>query len=312
MSTRPASRPRPPFTLRQLQYFVAVAESGSFRKAAERCFVSQPSLSAQLAGLEATLGVTLLERGRGKVAPTKAGRVLLSRAQALLVGADDLRAAARDFVDPLAGDLRLGVIPTISPYLLPAIAPALARAFPKLRLQWDEDRTPELVAKLDAGRIDAALVALEAELGAVDHALVGEDRFLLATRRGDPLGTGQAPLARAALAGAPLLLLEDGHCLRDQALDYCARARPRELGYRATSLGTLVQMVAAGQGVTLLPELAAPLEAGRAGLALRAFAAPAPARTIALVWRRHSPLAAALSKVAAEMRANYPRPKRGR
>ena len=300
------SHARQPFTLRQLQYFVAVAATGSFRQAAERCFVAQPSLSAQLAELEAALGVRLFDRGRGKVAPTKAGRVLLARAQALLVGADDLRAAARDFIDPLAGALRIGVIPTLSPYLLPTAAPALKRAFPRLTLQWDEDRTPDLIAKLDAGRVDAALLALEADLGRVEHAVIGVDHFVLATRRGDPLGVGQRPLRVAELKGAPLLLLDDGHCLRDQALSFCARARPHELDYRATSLATLVQMVAAGQGVTLLPELAAPVEARRAGLSLRRFATPMPQRTIALCWRRHSPLDRALRQVAEALRAAYP------
>jgi len=303
-----ALRARPAFTLRQLQYFVAVAETGSFSKAAVRCFVSQPSLSAQLAELEAALGVALIERGRGRVAPTKAGRVLLARAQALLVGAEDLRAAARDFVDPLAGDLRIGVIPTLSPYLLPVLAPAIKRDWPRLTLQWTEDKTAVLAAELDAGRLDAALLALEADLGRVEHAVIGEDRFMLATRLGDPLGSRRKPLARDELKGAPLLLLDEGHCLRDQALSFCARARPRELDYRATSLATLVQMVAAGQGVTLLPALAAPVEATRAGLQLREFAAPAPHRTIALVWRRHSPLAGALEKLAATLRAAYPKP----
>jgi LysR family hydrogen peroxide-inducible transcriptional activator len=302
------ARPKPPFTLRQLQYFAAVAETGSFRQAAARCFVAQPSLSAQLAALEQALGVRLLERGAGRAKPTKAGRVLLPRAQALLVAADDLRAAARDFVDPLAGELRIGVIPTVSPYLVPQVAPALARAFPRLTVRWQEDRTPTLVEALDAGRIDAALLALEAELGAVEHAAVGIDRFVLAAASGTPLANGARPLARADLAGAPLLLLEDGHCLRDQALGFCARARPEEVGFRATSLTTLVQMVAAGQGVTLLPELAVPIETQRARLALRRFAAPEPHRTIALVWRRHSPLAEALRAVAAELRAAYPDP----
>lgn len=307
MAQERAPRARHPFTLRQLQYFVAVAETGSFSKAAARCFVAQPSLSAQLAALEAALGVALFERGRGRVAPTKAGRVLLPRAQSILVAADDLGAAARDFVDPLAGALRIGVIPTLSPYLLPALAPALARDFPRLSVQWSEDRTPALVEALDAGRIDAALLALEADLGRVEHAVIGEDRFVLATRRGDPLGAPRKPLRRDDLKGAPLLLLEEGHCLRDQALSFCARARPAELAWRATSLATLVQMVAAGQGVTLLPALAAPIEAARAGLQLREFAAPAPHRTIALVWRRHSPLAGALEKLAATLRAAYAR-----
>jgi LysR family hydrogen peroxide-inducible transcriptional activator len=303
---------KPPFSLRQLQYFVAVAESGSFRAAAERCLVAQPSLSAQLAALEDALGVTLFERGGRKATLTKPGFDLLHRARALLVGAEDLRDAARAFADPLAGTLRIGVIPTISPYLLPAVAPALRTAFPKLQLRWDEGKTPELVAKLGAASIDAALLALEAELGDLEHAVVAEDRFVLVTHPADPLGQGRGPIGPAALRGHPLLLLEDGHCLRDQALAFCetisrkAQARPFELDFRATSLPTLVQMVAAGVGATLLPELALATEAQHAELRLRRFVAPEPKRTLVLAWRRHSPLGPALVEVAAALARAYP------
>lgn len=300
---------RPGFTLRQLQYFVAVAESGSFRLAAERCFVAQPSLSAQLAALEATLGVRLLERGARRALLTRPGQDLLHRARALLVGAEDLRDAARAFADPLRGTLRIGVIPTISPYLLPLAAPALRAALPDLALRWDEARTPELVAKLEAAEIDAALLAREAELGQVEQAVVAEDRFLFATHRDDPLARGRGPLAPSALRGQPLLLLDDGHCLRDQALAFCSRTRanPAELDFRATSLPTLVQMVASGAGATLLPELAVATESLHADLALRRFEAPEPKRTLVLAWRRHSPFGPALQRVA-EVLASAARP----
>ncbi len=301
---------RPAFTLRQLQYFVAVAETGSFRVAAARCFVAQPSLSSQLAELEAALGVTLLTRGSRRATLTRPGQDLLHRARALLVGAEDLRDAAAAFADPLSGTLRIGVIPTISPYLLPSVAPALLRAFPKLKLRWDEARTPELVAKLGSAEIDAALLAREAELGELEQAVIAEDRFLLATHPADPLGRGRGPLAPGELRGQALLLLDDGHCLRDQALSFCSRSRakPNELDFRATSLPTLVQMVASGAGATLLPELAIATETQHADLRLRRFTAPEPKRTLVLAWRRHSPLGPALRQVAAALVESYPRP----
>lgn len=310
----PMDLKRPAFTLRQLQYFVAVAEAGSFRVAAERCFVAQPSLSAQLAGLEAALGVQLLQRGGRRAVLTRPGQDLLHRARAILVGAEDLRDAAQAFGDPLRGTLRIGVIPTISPYLLPVVAPALRAAFPALALRWDEARTPELVAKLAQAELDAALLASEADLGDLEQAVIADDRFLLATHPAAPLGRGRGPLDPAALRGQPLLLLDDGHCLRDQALAFCAksRARPNELDFRATSLPTLVQMVASGAGATLLPELAIATETQHADLVLRRFAAPEPKRTLVLAWRRHSPLGPALRQVAAVLADAYPRARRSR
>ncbi len=298
-----------PFSLRQLQYAVAVADTLSFRKAAERCHVSQPALSAQLAQLEETLGVRLFERDPRRVLPTEAGKDLVLRSRAALHAADELLASAHRARDPLSGRLRIGVIPTISPYLLPIAAPALRAAFPQLVTVWVEDKTEVLVERLGAGAIDAALLALEAEIGDVDHERVAEDPFVLATRKDDPLGeASDRGAALADLADADVLLLDDGHCFRDQALAFCAKANVRELEFRATSLSTLVQMVAAGSGVTLLPSLAVPTEAGRAGLRVRPFAAPAPSRTIALVWRKRSPIAGALRDLAHAIRDAYPRP----
>jgi LysR family hydrogen peroxide-inducible transcriptional activator len=295
-----------PFSLRQLQYVVAVADTLSFRKAAERCHVSQPALSAQLAQLEDALGVRLFERDPRRVLPTAAGKDLVERSRAALAAADEVVASAHRARDPLSGRLRVGVIPTISPYLLPAAAPALRAAFPHLTTVWVEDKTEVLVASLDAGSLDAALLALEADIGEVEHERVATDPFVLATRPGDPLGAPGAATT-ADLADADVLLLDDGHCFRDQALAFCSSANARELEFRATSLSTLVQMVAAGSGVTLLPELAVPTEALRAGLAVRPFAPPAPSRTIALVWRKRSPIAGALRKLAHAVRDAYPR-----
>jgi LysR family hydrogen peroxide-inducible transcriptional activator len=304
--------PLPPhaFTLRQLQYALAVAETLSFRRAAERCRVAQPSLSTQIAQLESALGVRLFERDRRRVLVTAAGEALLARARRVIVDADDLSAAARAAGDPLAGALRVGVIPTISPYLLPRVAPALRSTYPRLAITWIEERTDELVRRLDAGALDAALLAREAELGDVEQAEIARDPFVLATSRDHPLGARAGPATAAELRGADVLLLDDGHCLRAQALDVCSRARAHELEFRATSLPTLVQMVAGGAGVTLLPELALAAETRRGDLRLRPFAAPAPHRTIALVWRRRSPLAPALQRLARTIREAYPKPAR--
>jgi LysR family hydrogen peroxide-inducible transcriptional activator len=295
------------FTLRQWQYAIAVADTLSFRRAAEACHVSQPSLSAQLAQLEDAIGVKLFERDRRRVLPTAAGHEVLARARRLLVDAGDLEIVARQAADPLSGALRVGVIPTVSPYLLPAITPALRDAYPRLSLRWTEDKTSAIVERLDAGALDAVVLAKEAEIGDVELELIAIDEFVLATPAAHPLGDKRRPAAAAELRGTNVLLLDDGHCFRDQALSFCTRAKTRELEFRATSLPTLAQMVAGGAGVTLLPRLAVPTEAARAGLAVRRFAHPAPHRTIVLAWRRRSPLAPALRRLAGTMRRAYPR-----
>jgi len=291
-----------PFTLRQLQYAVAVAETLSFRRAAERCRVSQPSLSSQLAQLESGLGVRLFERNRRKVLITPAGEALVRRARELLLRADDLLESARAAVDALAGTMRIGIIPTISPYLLPRATPLLKRAFRDLSVIWVEDKTHTLVRALGAGDLEAAVLALEAELGEVEEEIIGKDAFVLAAPPGHLLAQKTSPVTMKDLRGAQVLLLDEGHCLRQQALELCTASKARELEFRATSLPTLVQMVAAGAGVTLLPALAVPTESNRAKLSVRPFAPPAPHRTLALVWRPHSALAAALRKVAAVLR----------
>ena len=296
-----------PCTLRQLQYVVTVADTRSFRQAASLCAVSQPSLSAQVAQLERTLGVTLFERTKRRVLPTPAGEELLARARDVLREADDLTEAAARLADPFAGALRVGVIPTISPYLLPDIAPVLRTRHPRLRILWTEDKTPALVARLHAGDLDAALVALEAELGDVAHETIGRDPFVLAVPLGHPLGVRTGPASARDLGGTSVLLLDDGHCFREQALAWCSRAHAHELDYRATSLPTLTQMVADGAGVTLLPALAVPTETRRSALRVRPFAAPAPGRTIALVWRRGTPLAPALRAIAGTIKDVYAR-----
>ncbi len=294
-----------PFSLRQLQYLVAVADEGGFGRAAAACRVAQPSLSAQVAQAEAGLGVRLFERDRRRVLPTAAGKAVLERARRLLLEADDLVEEAARARDPLAGTLRLGAIPTVAPYLLPPAARALRRAFPRLTVLWREERTGALTAQLEAGALDGALVALEARLPPLEHAVVAADPFVLAARRGDPLAKGAA-LRREALRDAEVLVLEDGHCFRDQVLSVCSRARAQTAEFGATSLPTLALMVAGGVGVTLLPSLAVATEAPRARLAIRRFAAPEPSRTIALVWRPRSPLGPALRELAAVLAGAWP------
>ncbi len=295
-----------PYTLRQLQYIVAVAEELSFRRAAERCHVSQPSLSAQLAQLEAALGVRVFERSRTRVILTAAGREIVERARQLLLDADDLVEAGKQASDPLTGTLGLGVIPTISPYLLPSVTPRLRAAFPRLTIAWREDKTDLLVKRLNEGGLEAVLLALEAELGDLEREIIAVDPFVLVTRPEHPLAKKTAPASSADLRGEDLLLLDEGHCFRSQALEVCATARAREAEFRATSLSTLVQMVAGGAGITLLPTLAVAAEAKRARLHIRSLASPSPARTIALVWRKSSPLGVSLRQVAAAIREAYP------
>jgi LysR family hydrogen peroxide-inducible transcriptional activator len=296
-----------PFTLRQLQYVVAVADALSFRKAAEQCHVSQPSLSAQLAQLEDVLGVHLFERDRRRVLLTTAGKELVERARRLILDADEFMEAARRAGDPLSGTLRLGIIPTVSPYLLPVIAPALRKAYPRLNLLWREEKTEVLVRDLERGVLDAAIVALEAELGDVESEQIAEDPFMLVTPRDHPLGAKKTEASPAELRDQNVLLLDEGHCFRTQALSLCTKARAHELEFRATSFPTLTQMIAAGAGVTLLPKLAVATEVSRSQLKARPFADAALKRTLALIWRKRSSLVGALRQVAATVRDAYPK-----
>src|SRR5215212_2220376 len=272
------------FSLRQLEYAVALADTLNFRRAAERCHVSQPSLSAQLAQLEEAIGLRLFERDRRRVLVTPHGAEVIARARIVLRDADDVETSAHRAADPFAGTMRIGVIPTVSPYLLPRVAPALRREYPRLQVLWTEEKTPVLAEQLEAGTLDAMLVAREAHLGDVEVEVLVRDRFLLAAARTHPLVRDKRPLHASQLRGESVLLLEDGHCFRDQALAICTRAKANELEFRATSLTTLVQMVAGSDAVTLLPELAVSIEAHR--LKLRRFAEPAPHRTIVLAWRK--------------------------
>jgi LysR family hydrogen peroxide-inducible transcriptional activator len=296
-----------PFTLRQLQYVVAVAEELSFRKAAARCHVAQPSLSAQIAQVEAAVGVQLFERGQRKVLVTAAGHDILERARKLLLEADDLREAGRGAGDPLTRVIRIGVIPTIGPYYLPIAAPELRAKFRRLTVAWREDKTAVLLEALRAGALDAALIAQQEDLGDVETAFVGDDPFVLAAAAQHPLAKQKGPVQASELRAQDVLLLDEGHCFREQALEVCSSARAREGEFRATSLGTLVQMVAGGGAVTLLPALAVATEARRAHLRTRPMASAKAQRTIVLAWRKRSSLGAALREIAGVLRGAFPR-----
>lgn len=293
----------PAVSLRQLQYIVAVAEHGSFGRAAESCHVAQPSLSAQVALAEQRLNVRLFERDRRHVRLSPAGEVLVQQARRVLVAAGDLGELAQQFNDPFRGNLRLGVIPTAGPYILPDITPALARTFPDLTLLWSEERTSVLMHELHGGDLDGAIVALEAHLGDCEHAVLGWDPFVLAASPHHPLVRSRAAATLPELDGAAVLLLDDGHCFREQVLSLCARGRATEMSFRATSLSTLVQMASAGAGVTLLPSLALPVENRRSQLRVRRFASPGPGRTLALAWRRGSAFRMPLNRLAETIRA---------
>jgi len=293
------------FSLRQLEYAVTLADTLNFRRAAEECNVSQPSLSAQVAQLEEAIGVRLFERDRRRVLITPQGSAIIERARILLRQADDVEMAARRAADPFAGTMRIGVIPTVSPYLLPRVMPSLRREYPRLQFLWTEERTATVVHLLEAGQLDAILVAKEAALGDVECEVLARDAFVIAAARTHPLMRSGEPARLSDLRGHEVLLLEDGHCFRDQALAVCSRAGAREQEFRATSLTTLVQMIAGGNAVTLLPELAVRVEGH--GLKLRKFTQPGPHRTIVLAWRKSSPLRTAFRDVAATMRLSIER-----
>ena len=293
------------FSLRQLQYILAVAEHGGFRRAATACHVSQPSLSAQIAQVESLLGNPIFERRRRPLLVTPAGKVVIERARHVLRAADELEEAAKRLGDPFSGTLRLGVIPTLGPYLLPELAPELREAYPHLTQIWIEDKTERLVQALREGELDGSLVALESELGDVERVVLGKDPFVLAAAPDHPLVRPRRKLTPDLLQGASLLLLDDGHCFRDQALAFCQKAGADELAVRATSLSTLAQMVAAGAGVTLLPEVALDVENRKGTLRIRRFAGEPPSRTLALVFRRQAALEPTLRAVARVMRRVY-------
>jgi LysR family hydrogen peroxide-inducible transcriptional activator len=280
-------------TLRQLQYLKLLAEHASFSRAAEAAHVSQPALSAGVQELEKILGAPVVERTRGNVQLTAVGAEAVKRAEDVLARTEDLVEAARNAGKPLSGRFRLGVIPTVAPFLLPAKLPGIKLAYPALRLFIREDLTPRLIAALKAGQLDAAVIALPYSAHGIDHARIGDDEILAAAPVGHPLA-GTGPIPAGSLKAEDLILLEDGHCLRDHALAAFDIDPPKgEDVFAATSLHTLVQMVSAGLGVSFLPEMA--VRAGLAdmpGVVVRSISARAPRREIVVAWRTGSSRAA--------------------
>jgi LysR family hydrogen peroxide-inducible transcriptional activator len=289
-------------SLRQLEYIVAVAERRGFRRAAEACDVAQPSLSMQVALAERQLGVQIFERDHRSVRVSAAGVAIVDQARRVLLAAQELRELARHSADPFRGTLRLGVIPTIGPYLLPEITPVLATTYPQLQVLWTEARTSDLVGALQTGNLDGVLLALEAGISGLEYTVLGRDPFVLAGAAKHPLVKGSAPTPPDVLDGEVVLLLDDGHCFRDQALSFCTQSGADEHSFRATSMATLVQMVSAGTAVTLLPSIALPVENRRGQLRVRRFTSPEPGRTLALAWRTRSALRTPLTTLASTIR----------
>ncbi|THD82135.1 hydrogen peroxide-inducible genes activator [Aliigemmobacter aestuarii] len=288
-------------TLKQLRYFDALARQGHFGRAAEVCAISQPALSMQIKEMEATLGTDLVERGARQVRLTAFGEEVLARAREILRAVDELQDLARATRGGLSGRLRIGVIPTVGPYLLPRLIADLTRRFPELDLQLRETVTHRLIRELAEGRLDTAIVALPVSEPALAEVALFSEEFVLVRPAED---AGKPVPNPEALREMRLLLLEEGHCFRDQALSFCnlETRRPREL-LDGSSLSTLVQMVGAGIGVTLIPEMAVAVETGSAPVSIAHFDKPAPSRTIGMVWRRSSPLARQLQQVAEVVRA---------
>lgn len=276
-------------TLRQFRYFEALSRTGHFGRAADECAVTQPALSMQIQELERELGLILVERRRDGVILTQEGEEILLRVRTILTETDAIATASKDRAG-LSGTLRLGVIPTIGPYLLPSLLPAMAARYPELKLNIRETRTSTLIEELHQGRLDLIVAALPLSGPDIVAEPLFRDRFLLAT----PAARPAPPLSalREYIASEQLLLLEEGHCLRDQALNHCEAAGIRfgEI-YGTSNIATLIQMVANGLGITLVPEISLDTEINRSRVRLSRFQAPEPYRTVALAWRRSSPRA---------------------
>jgi LysR family hydrogen peroxide-inducible transcriptional activator len=277
-------------TFRQLRYLEALAEHRHFGRAAKACAITQPALSMQIRELERVLGVELVERRPGEVVLTEIGAEVARRGVRLLAGSRDLVDFARHQGRLLTGRLTLGVIPTLGPYLLPKILPSLQQRFPDLRVELRETQTKVLLDELSRGRLDVVMLALPVTDADVDTLELFHDSFLLAMPSGEaPAGVGR--ISARDIDQRRLILLEEGHCLRDQALAYCAGARSGSgaMGLGATSLTTVMQMVANGYGVTLVPDIAADVEVRDRRVKLLRFMPPEPGRTIGLAWRQSSP-----------------------
>ncbi|MGY9047650.1 hypothetical protein P775_09140 [Puniceibacterium antarcticum] len=295
-------------TLRQLRYFEALARHGHFGHAAAASNISQPALSVQIRDLETSLGVTLFERGPRQVRLTPFGTEFAARARDILRKVDELGDLARLSQGGLTGRLRIGVIPTIAPYLVPVIIRSLTQTWPALDIHIRETTTALLIDELEEGRLDCAIVALPISEPTLTEVALFTESFVLVRHRDE----ANRPMPdRERLREMRLLLLEEGHCFRDQALSFCDLAAGRaKYGLDASSLSTLVQMVGAGIGVTLLPEMAVAVETRSAPVVIGRFSEPQPSRTVGLIWRKSSPLAEQLTALAAGL-ADSLRPESG-
>ena len=294
-------------TLQELRYLVALADHSHFGRAAKACHISQPTLSTQVRKLEEQLGVTLFERTNKSVHVTAAGEEIVARARRILADSDAILEAGQRQSAPLSGSFRLGVIPTLGPYLLPWLVPALRRDYPALRLAVQEEMTARLLEGLSSHRLDAALLALPVNQTGLESRPLFDEPFWLATPRGDKLAKGKA-VTQDELHGQPLLLLTEGHCLRDQALAICGSPESKgapEGDFRATSLETLRQMVATGLGRTLLPAMALGQPRDSA-IALRPLAGGI-GRRVGLVWRRSYPAARDIELLGKVIVSHLPR-----
>jgi LysR family hydrogen peroxide-inducible transcriptional activator len=289
--------------IRALQYFVKLAELKHFSKAANACFVSQPTLSTQIRKLEDELGISLVERAPRKIMLTPIGEDIAHRARHILRDIEHIKDAARRSKDPETGTIKLGIFPTLAPYLLPHVIPVIRQRYPDLRMQLYEEKTEVILNMLDQGRLDAGLLALPVEEHGMEVEILFDEPFVAAMPSSHPLSDKQT-IDLKDLEGQELLLLEEGHCMRQHALAVCELSGAVErVDFHATSMEILRQMVAANAGVTLMPVLSVkPPIAPTDNIALRSFKSPAPSRTIALVWRSSSPLGGFLRKLAESLK----------
>lgn len=285
-------------TLKQLRYFEALARHGHFGRAAEACSISQPALSMQIKAFEEELGADLFERGGRQIRLTGFGEEVARRIKDIVRSIDELEDYARASRDGLVGRLRIGVIPTVAPYLLPSLIGSLTRLHDGVDIHVRETLTPKLIQELNEGRLDMAIIALPVSEPSLAETALFTESFVLVRPREDEEKPVPSP---EALGEMKLLLLEEGHCFRDQALSFCKRTvgavQPRDV-LDASSLSTLVQMVDAGMGVTLIPEMAVAVETRSATVSVARFNEPRPSRTIGMVWRKTSPLAKQLLQIA--------------
>jgi len=289
-------------TLKQFRYFEALARHGHFRRAAEACGISQPALSMQIKELEAEVGIELFERSSRRVRLTGFGEEFALRIRGILRSIDELEDLARASQGRLVGRLRIGVIPTVAPYLLPTLLGNLSRLYKGLDIHVRETQTPRLIQELEEGRLDAAIVALPVSEPAFTEVTLLTESFVL-VRPGHE--EGKPVPGPDMVREMRLLLLEEGHCFRDQALSFCnmdGRAAPPRDYLDASSLSTLVQMVDAGIGITLIPEMAVALETRSASVCVARFRDPQPSRTVGMIWRKTSPLAEQLKQISEVVR----------